>query len=237
MGAHESGERSSARRPRWLKPAVLVLALLALLVIGRTTGAGEKLVGLRSWIASFGVWSPVVYAGVYAVLVTVAVPASPLTVLAGAMFGTVKGLLVVSVASTAGAGLSMLFARYLARDLIADRLAGNKRFRQLSALTESQGAIIVALTRLVPILPFALLNYAFGLTRVPFWTYLFWSWLCMLPITVVYVVGTDAIMQAVAHGTAPWALVAVFVVTAAIMALLIRSASRQLSARNRQQAP
>ncbi len=70
-------------------------------------------------------------------------------------------------------------------------------------MTEKHGAIIVAVTRLVPLFPFNLLNYGFGLTRVPFWTYLFWSWLCMLPGTIAYLVGTDAVILAVTTGELP----------------------------------
>jgi uncharacterized membrane protein YdjX (TVP38/TMEM64 family) len=67
-------------------------------------------------------------------------------------------------------------------------------------MTERHGAIIVAITRLVPIFPFNLLNYGFGLTRVRFGTYLLWSFLCMLPGIALYVVGADALTRGLAEG-------------------------------------
>ena len=86
----------------------------------------------------------------------------------------------------------------------------------------------MALTRLVPIFPFNLLNYGFGLTRVPFWTYVFWSWLCMLPGTVLYVVGADVVTKAVVQGEVPWLLVGALVAAAAVLAVLVRQARRKL---------
>src|SRR3970040_1243770 len=65
------------------------------------------------------------------------------------------------------------------------------------------GSVIVALTRLAPLFPFNLLNYGFGLTRIPFWTYVFWSYLCMLPGTILYVVGADAFTEGLAQGRGP----------------------------------
>jgi uncharacterized membrane protein YdjX (TVP38/TMEM64 family) len=107
-------------------------------------------------------------------------------------------------------------------------LSGNEKFRRLDRMTEQHGAIIVAVTRLVPLFPFNLLNYGFGLTRVPFWTYLFWSWLCMLPGTVVYLVGTDALIRAVTTGEIPWAAVGVFVVALAVVIGAVRFAKGRL---------
>ena len=119
-----------------------------------------------------------------------------MTAAAGALFGSFWGVVYVNIAATIGAALAFLVARYWARRAVVNWLQGNARFQKLDALTSKHGAVIVAVTRLVPLFPFNLLNYGFGLTRVGFWTYLFWSWLCMLPGTVLYVVGTDAVLTA-----------------------------------------
>jgi uncharacterized membrane protein YdjX (TVP38/TMEM64 family) len=135
---------------------------------------------------------------------------------------------VVSIASTLGASLAFLVARYFARDAIARWLSKKKTFRKLDEMTEKRGATIVALTRLVPVFPFNLLNYGFGLTRVPFWTYVFWSWLCMLPVTIVYVVGTDAVTRAITQGEIPWSLVIGVAVAAVLLTFLVRLAKAKL---------
>jgi len=118
----------------------------------------------------------------------------------------------VSIASTTGAALCFLIARYMARGAVSDWLEGQERFRKLDRLTETHGGWIVAVTRLVPVFPFNLLNYGFGLTRVRFWTYVGFSWLCMLPGTLLYVAGADTVVQAVAEGRVPWAMLAFLVV-------------------------
>lgn len=213
------------------RPIVLIAAIVVILIVAKTFGLGERLGALRDWIQALGPWGPVVFVFLYAVAVVAALPGSALTVAAGALFGSVLGVIVVSIASTLGASLSFLVGRYFARDAVAGWLSDKEKFRRLDQLTEEHGAIMVALTRLVPIFPFNLLNYGFGLTRVPFWTYVLWSWLCMLPGTVLYVVGADVVTKAVVQGKVPWALVGALVGAGVILAILVRQARRKLQER------
>ncbi len=210
------------------RPIALIAAIVAMLVAARFMGLGEQLGALRDWIESLGSLGPVVFVLLYAVAVVAALPGSALTLAAGALFGSVVGVIVVSIASTLGASLAFLVGRYFARNAVAGWLSGKEKFQRLDRLTEQQGAVIVAVTRLVPIFPFNLLNYGFGLTRIPFWTYVFWSWLCMLPGTVLYVVGADAVTKAVVQGEAPWLLIGAVVAAAGVLAVLVRYARRRL---------
>lgn len=209
----------------------MIAAIVVILIVAKTFGLGERLGALRDWIQALGPWGPVVFVFLYAVAVVAALPGSALTVAAGALFGSVLGVIVVSIASTLGASLSFLVGRYFARDAVAGWLSDKEKFRRLDQLTEERGAVMVALTRLVPIFPFNLLNYGFGLTRVPFWTYVLWSWLCMLPGTVLYVVGADVVTKAVVQGKVPWALVGALVGAGVILAILVRQARRKLQER------
>ena len=213
------------------RPIALIAAIVVILIVAKTFGLGERLGALRDWIQALGPWGPVVFVFLYAVAVVAALPGSALTVAAGALFGSVLGVIVVSIASTLGASLSFLVGRYFARDAVAGWLSDKEKFRRLDQLTEEHGAIMVALTRLVPIFPFNLLNYGFGLTRVPFWTYVLWSWLCMLPGTVLYVVGADVVTKAVVQGKVPWVLVGALVGAGVILAILVRQARRKLQER------
>jgi len=86
----------------------------------------------------------------------------------------------------------------------------------------------VAITRLVPLFPFNLLNYGFGLTKVKFTTYVFWSWMCMLPGTVIYVVGADAFATILRDGQIPWALLTALTVILALTLFIVRTARRRL---------
>lgn len=212
----------------WWRPVALLAVVIAILVLGRVFGIGGRLEALRDWIATLGPWGPLVFVLVYVVATVAALPGSVLTIAAGALFGSVLGIILVSISATLGASLAFLMGRYFAREAVVGWLGQNQKFQRLDQLTEEHGAIIVALTRLVPIFPFNLLNYGFGLTRVPFWTYVFWSWLCMLPGTALYVVGADAFTKGLAQGKVPWSLIAALAAVAGILTLLVRGARQKL---------
>jgi uncharacterized membrane protein YdjX (TVP38/TMEM64 family) len=209
---------------------VAVAAILAAVVVAmRVLGLGERLAGLRGWIESFGPWGPLVFLLLYILAVVIALPGSVFAVTAGALFGSVVGVILMSVGSTVGAVLAFLIARYAARGTVERRLAGNATFQRLDRLTEEHGAVIVAFTRLVPLFPFNLLNYGFGLTRVPLRTYAFWSWLCMIPGDILYVAGSDALFLGISGGRIPWALIAVVGVTMIGLALATGAIRRRLA--------
>jgi uncharacterized membrane protein YdjX (TVP38/TMEM64 family) len=218
----------------WWRPVALLAAVVTILILSKVFGLGDRLGDLRQWIASLGPWGPAVFILLYAAATVAALPGSAITVAAGALFGSVLGVIVVSIASTLGASLSFLVARYFAREAIVRWLSENEKFGRLDRLTEEHGAIIVALTRLVPIFPFNLLNYGFGLTRVAFGTYVFWSWLCMLPGTVLYVVGADAVAKGLSEGRVPWELIVAGAVAGIILVVLVRRARRMLSDREKE---
>lgn len=221
-------QKAKNKKAGWWRPLLVIGILLAVIILARIFGIGERLGALRDWIGAMGMWGPFVFVFLYIAAVVAAVPGSALTVAAGALFGSILGVILVSIASTAGASLCFLIARYFARDAVAGSLSTREKFRRLDLLTEEHGAIIVALTRLVPIFPFNLLNYGFGLTKVRFWTYVFWSWLCMIPGTVLYVVGADALAKGIAQGRVPWGLIAGVAGAGIVLAVLIRYARQRL---------
>lgn len=232
------GQSDQQKAPggQWWRPVLLVALLIAILVLARFLGLAERLGDLRDWIKSLGTLGALVFILIYVVAVVAAVPAAPISVAAAALFGSVWGVIVINIGATLGAGLAFLVGRYFARQAVVNWLGRNEKFRRLDKLTEEHGAIIVALTRLVPIFPFNLLNYGFGITRVPFWTYIFWTWLCIIPGTVLYVVGADAVLQGVAQGKVPWTLVLAFVAALIILTILVRFAKRLLQAREQKAA-
>jgi uncharacterized membrane protein YdjX (TVP38/TMEM64 family) len=215
----------------WWRPVALLAAIATILVLARVLGLGERLADLRDWIQGLGPWGPVVFVFLYAVAVVAAIPGSALTVAAGALFGSALGVVLVINAATLGASLAFLISRYFARDAVARWLSKNEKFQKLDRLTEEHGTIIVAITRLVPLFPFNLLNYGFGLTRISFWTYVVWSWICMLPGTIIYVVGADAFTQGLTDGRVPWGLVGILGMVGLVLTVLVRQARRALKER------
>ena len=211
------------------KPVLLIAVVAAVMVLAWYLDAGAYIQKLRDWIGAMGWWGFAVFLAIYALATVLALPGTAMGVLAAGLFGTVWGVVAVSLGSTIGATLAFLVARYFARGAIENRLRGNEKFQKLDKMTAEHGDIIVAITRLVPLFPFNLLNYGLGLTRVSLGKYIFWSWLCMLPGTVLYIAGFDAVFTGLEQGKVPWSLVAVVAVMIAVVLLLIRKARARLS--------
>lgn len=142
---------------------------------------------LQAWVDGAGAFGPVVFGLVYFVAVLLMLPASLLTIAAGALFGLVLGTVTVSLASTLAVACAFLISRHLARGKIERRLRSHERFSAVDHAIGEGGWRIVALLRLSPAIPFGLQNYLYGLTAVRFWPCVLASWLAMLPGTFLYV--------------------------------------------------
>ena len=147
----------------------------------------ENVPKIKTWVASFGTIAPLVYIGLYLVSTVFFLPGFPVTVLAGFVFGPLWGIFYASIAAIISVSVAFLIARYVARDLVESWVQNNAQFQKIDAQVEEQGWRIVMLTRLVPIFPFNLQNYAYGLTSIRFSTYVLVSAIFMLPGTAVYV--------------------------------------------------
>lgn len=222
-------EQASGSKKSLLKPIIFIGVLIALFVCAKVFNLGEQLKNVQGWIESLGPWGPLAFIALYVGATVAAIPGSALTLLAGAIFGSFWGVVWVSIGSTLGAALCFLIARYIARDSIEARMSQNPLFQKLDTMAEKQGAIIVAITRLVPIFPFNLLNYGFGLTKVGFGTYVIASWACMLPGTALYVVGADAVKTAIQKGEIPWHLVGLVLVALLLVIGVAKLAKGKLS--------
>ena len=147
----------------------------------------ENVPKIKTWVASFGKIAPLIYIGLYLVSTVFFLPGSPVTVLAGFVFGPLWGVFYASVASIISVSVAFLIARYVARDLVEGWVKDNAQFRKIDEQVEEQGWRILMFTRLVPIFPFNLQNYAYGLTSIRFSTYVLVSAIFMLPGTAVFV--------------------------------------------------
>ena len=190
-------------------------------------------------ISGLGALGPILFAGLYILACILSLPGSILTLGAGAVFGVVTGFIAVSIGSTLGATCAFLIGRYLARDLVAGRIAGNEKFKAVDEAVGREGWKIVLLTRLSPVFPFNLLNYAFGLTKVSLKHYFFATWLGMIPGTVMYVyIGSLAGDLASLGGagrtrtTGEWVLYGIGLLATLIVTVFVtRLARKTLSAR------
>ena len=147
-----------------------------------------------------GAWAPLAYMGLYAVATVLFLPGSLLGLAGGALFGPVWGAIYTLIGATAGATLAFLAARYIASDWVRAKAGG--RLKQLIEGVEAEGWRFVAFTRLVPLFPFNLLNYALGLTRIGLVPYVLASLVCMAPGTIAYPYLGYTGREAVAGGEA-----------------------------------
>lgn len=139
-----------------------------------------------TWVESLGVLGGVAFMGIY-ILATIAfLPASLLTLAAGVVFGVVWGSVYVFLGATLGAIAAFLVGRYLLRGWVSQKVATNQKFTAIDAAVAQEGLKIVLLTRLSPVFPFNLLNYAFGVTGVTLKDYALGS-IGMIPGTIMYV--------------------------------------------------
>ncbi|MEH2064393.1 MAG: TVP38/TMEM64 family protein [Nostoc sp.] len=138
------------------------------------------------WIDNLGAVGAIAFIALYIIATVAFFPASILTLGGGVIFGAIWGSLYVFIGATLGATAAFLVGRYLARDWIARKIADHKKFAAIDQVVGREGLKIVLLTRLSPIFPFNLLNYAFGITGVSLKDYFIGS-VGMIPGTIMYV--------------------------------------------------
>lgn len=216
-----SAEPESVRKLSW-KPFVL-LALLAAAVAGvHLSGAGRYLQQdqLRGLIAGYGALAPAVYILIYSLAPVLFLPGLPITIAGGILFGPFWGVVYTITGATIGASLAFLTARYLARDWVASKLTG-PGWARLDREVERHGWKVVAFTRLIPAFPFNLLNYAFGLTKIPFSHYLVATFFCMRPACIAFIVFSSSLLDLIRGNLSPTALVGIALVVAVSLIPLI----------------
>jgi uncharacterized membrane protein YdjX (TVP38/TMEM64 family) len=137
-------------------------------------------------IQGLGAVGAIAFIALYIVAAVAFLPGSVLTLGAGVVFGVVQGSIYVFIGATLGATLAFLVGRYIARGWISRKIEGNPKFKAIDEAVGREGFKIVLLTRLSPVFPFNLLNYALGVTQVSLRDY-FFGCIGMIPGTVMYV--------------------------------------------------
>ena len=164
-----------------------VILIVALFIAARRLMPDENLRSYLSLIEASGTTGLLLFFGLYIAACVFMLPGSILTLGAGAVFGVIRGFFLVSASSTAGAAAAFVIARYFARGMVTRQFSNNSTFHDVDRAVAEEGWKIVFLSRLSPVLPFNLLNYAFGLTTVPLRDYVISSWIGMMPGTLMYV--------------------------------------------------
>jgi uncharacterized membrane protein YdjX (TVP38/TMEM64 family) len=156
----------------WLR-VVIAVVVIALLVVGtRTLPVAAWLEDFQTWIRDLGAAGYVLYVIFYAVCCVLLVPASALTIGAGATFGFVAGSAVVIIGATLGAAAAFLLARSVFRSRVESMLASKPKMAAIDGAVAREGTKVMLLMRLSGFPPFTWINYALGLTGVGFRAYL-----------------------------------------------------------------
>lgn len=228
-------------RKRWisklkplLRPLLLGVVVLTLLVLLWYYDIQQILKELLEAISSLGAWAPIAFIAVYIAATVLLLPGFILTLGAGLLFGVVWGSVFVSISSVLGATCSFLIGRYVARDWVAKKMRSHEKFQPVDEAVAREGWKIVGLTRLSPIFPFNLLNYAFGITQVSLRDYFLASWIGMMPGTVMYVYIGSLAGNLAALGSdggsrtpAEWALYLVGLVATVVVSVYVTRLARR----------
>lgn len=190
---------SKAKRVTKIVSGLLVIA--AFIILFRLLPVAIWLRHFQTYVRGLGALGYIVYIVVYALCVVAFVPASILTLGAGAIFGFVGGTIVVVIGATIGATMSFLLARTVMRKRIEAMTASNKKFRALDRAIAAEGMKIVFLVRLAVVFPFTYINYAFGLTAIPLGRYVLATFLGIIPATAAFVFASSAAASAATTST------------------------------------
>jgi uncharacterized membrane protein YdjX (TVP38/TMEM64 family) len=179
-----------------IKKIAIVILLFAIIAGVRSSGLMAYLEQekLRALIEGYGVIAPIVYIAFYSITPSLFLPGLPITIVGGALFGPIWGVVYAITGATIGAIIAFLIGRYLGRSWVEKKLT-SPRWKNLDIEVEKNGWKVVAFTRLIPIFPFNLLNYAFGLTKIKLWHYVIASFIFMLPGCIAYVVFSSSFLD------------------------------------------
>ena len=223
----------------WLKPTSVVIIVLSLLTVMAQLPMREIMDRVNGFVQGMGGLGMVLYGLFYVLATILLIPGSAITLAAGLIFGLLWGTVTASLASTTGAALAFLLARYVARDRVAAMAKNNPKFGAVDRAVSDGGWKIVGLLRLSPAVPFNLQNYLYGLTGIRFWPCVLTSWIAMLPGTFMYVylgylarASVEAAADGAGAGVGMWVLriagfVATVVVTIYVTKLARKAIARQ----------
>ena len=218
----------------WRRAVLIIGLILGGVIVARAFGFTtylrfENLSRLTETIDGYGALGPAIYIAAYVLGVVFFVPGLPMTLLGGLAFGPVRGAAYVWIAATIGAALAFLVARYGLRGLVEGWVARNARLARIDEAVAREGWRIVMITRLVPLFPFNLQNYTYGVTRIGFWAYLTTSAGCMIPATVAFTFAGGALSR----GGGDLRRTVADLAVAGVLIVLVSLIPRYLERRNR----
>ena len=171
---------------RFIKPILIGCLIVFLIIISKQINLQALFQKSLLWVDSLGWLAPIAFIIIYNIATLLFIPGSLLTLKGGCLFGFLWGSVYVLIAAIIGATFAFLVGRFISRDWVYQQIGNKPNFQAIDKAVAKNGFKIVFLTRLSPIFPFNLLNYAFGITQVSLKDYILGS-IGMIPGTAMYV--------------------------------------------------
>ncbi|MDH6099304.1 TVP38/TMEM64 family protein [Anabaenopsis sp. FSS-46] len=176
---------------------LMFICLLATGVTGYLLG-GINPDTIQSWLQAAGIWAPITYVAIYVVATILILPSTALNLTGGAIFGVGMGTFWTSIAAIIAAITAFIFARTVGHQMISQKLAG--RWQAIDAELRQGGISYIFAIRLMPIMPYGLVNFVAGLTSISFRDYLIGTTLGTVPGILPFVLLGSSGLKAVRTG-------------------------------------
>ena len=180
---------------------ILIVAIIAVVfLVAHYFGLTDRLQdipAMQAWFQSLGFVGYAVFIVLYVFVAVFMLPAAAFTIIAGITFGSVLGGILALIGATIGASVAFIVAKYVARDVIVNKFQGNAIFKKIEEGVKENGVSFLILTRLVPLFPYNVQNYAYGVTPINLLTFTGVSFVTMAPGAFIYAYMAGEI---VAHG-------------------------------------
>ncbi len=217
----------------WLKNRTFLYGMIILLMIGVFSFAIERygeghLSTILSWVESRGNLAPLIFILVNVLGLALAIPQTLFTVVAGVLFGAFKGAVFSLIGMSFGSVLAFILGRFVFRKMILQKFGANRSFLDLERLSDKHPLKVLALSRIVPVVPYSVANYLWSVTAIRFVPFLVMSVLCLIPETVFLTAGGHLLKSGVTKGTVDLELVAVLVGAGTVIFCLIKAVRKSL---------
>ena len=224
--------RNGSRSKPWLRLLIGLGVIAVLLLVAHQAGLFDLLKGgtlkerverLDGMFQSLGAWAPAVFILIWVFACVLLLPGLPISLVGGLVFGAVWGSVWTTVGANMGAAAAFLIGRYAARGMVEGWIENNRALQKIDEGVKQQGWRMLMITRLVPLFPFNVQNYVYGLTNIPFRTYVLVSLPTMIPATIAYNFASGSAREVILSGGQPEALkkTVLYVAVAAVFFVLV----------------
>jgi len=212
---------------------IIVHGALIIMLVGVLSFAAEHwgeghLSVIADWIKASGNFAPFLFMAINVLGMVIMIPQTLFTVVAGVLFGAVKGTGMCLLSMAAGSAISFFLGRFVFRGRVLKRFRHDPNFMKMEMLSREHPIKVLALSRIVPVVPYSVANYLWAATGVRFLPFLVMSVVCLIPETVFLTAGGHLLSAGVRKGTVNWEMMGLAGVAALLIFFLVRAVQRSI---------